>query len=54
MTELLWRYLGTQWGTSLGCAARGRNPLIAQQTGMEPLVPCVACYSRLRHAQHAL
>jgi heterodisulfide reductase subunit B len=45
---------GHSMGHELGVLLAGRNLLIAQQTGMELLVPCVACYSRLRHAQHAL
>jgi len=41
-------------GHELGVLLAGRNIFIAQQTGMDLLVPCAACYSRLRHAQRAL
>jgi len=41
-------------GNELGVMLAGRNLLIAQQTGMDLVVPCAACYSRLRHAQHSL
>lgn len=45
---------GHSMGHELGVLLAGRNLLIAQQTGMELLVPCAACYSRLRQAQMAL
>jgi heterodisulfide reductase subunit B len=32
----------------------GRNLLLAQRSGMDMVVPCAACYGRLRHAQQAL
>lgn len=32
----------------------GRNLFIAQQTGLPLLVPCAACYGRLKHAQMEL
>lgn len=45
---------GHSMGHDLGVLLAGRNIAIAQQTGMGLLVPCAACYSRLRHAQVAL
>lgn len=45
---------GHSMGHELAVLLAGRNLLIAQQTGMDLVVPCAACFSRLRHAQHDL
>lgn len=41
-------------GRELDVLLAGRNLALAEKTGKNLLVPCAACYSRLRHAQHVL
>ena len=53
-----WSCCGASSGHSLdhelGVLLAGRNLVIAQRAGLDLVVPCAACYSRLRHAQKAL
>lgn len=45
---------GHSTSSDLAVLLAGRNLALAQEAQRDVLVPCAACYSRLRHANHAL
>jgi heterodisulfide reductase subunit B2 len=53
-----WNCCGASSGHSLSASAAtalpARNIAIAQKTGLDLLVPCAACFNRLKVAEHAL